>query len=124
MDTGTGTETAPTTLIKSQPPPLTAEMKQHFKSSVVSWLSIDEKIAVLQGQAMESQARAAKVALETELLPMDAETDRLKVLTTNVADGDVDEKEFLKRAKIAELVLKEREIESKEAIVNKQMQDN
>jgi hypothetical protein len=54
---------------------------------------------------------------------MEAETDRLKVLTTNVADGDTDEKEFAKRAKIAELVLKEREIESKEAIVNKQMNE-
>ena len=55
---------------------------------------------------------------------MEAETDRLKVLTTNINEGDADEKEFLQRAKVAELVLKEREIESKEAIVNKQMQDN
>jgi hypothetical protein len=81
-------------------------------------------ISVLQGQAMESAARTAKVNTETELLPMEAETDRLKVLTTNINEGDADEKEFLQRAKVAELVLKEREIESKEAIVNKQMQDN
>jgi hypothetical protein len=101
----------------SQPDPMAQEAAQIDNAQKQAY------IAVLQGQAMESQARAAKVALETELLPMDAETDRLKVLTTNVADGDVDEKEFLKRAKIAELVLKEREIESKEAIVNKQMQD-
>jgi hypothetical protein len=73
---------------------------------------------------MESEARVAKVQVETELLPMEAETDRLKVLTTNINEGDADEKEFLQRAKVAELVLKEREIESKEAIVNKQMQDN
>ena len=81
-------------------------------------------IASLEAQALESQARAAKVQLETELLPMEAETDRLKVLTTNINDGDADEKEFLQRAKVAELVLKEREIESKEAIVNRQMKDN
>ena len=81
-------------------------------------------IATLEAQALESQARAAKVQLETELLPMEAETDRLKVLTTNINDVDVDEKEFLQRAKVAELVLKEREIESKEAIVNRQMKDN
>jgi hypothetical protein len=80
-------------------------------------------ISVLQGQAMESAARTAKVNTETELLPMEAETDRLKVLTTNINEGDADEKEFLQRAKVAELVLKEREIESKEAIVNKQMQE-
>lgn len=80
-------------------------------------------IAVLQGQAQESQARVAKISTETELLPMEAETARLKVLTTNIEQGDEDEKEFVKRAKVAELVLKEREIVSKEAIVNKQMQE-
>jgi len=80
-------------------------------------------IAVLQGQAQESQARVAKISTETELLPMEAETARLKVLTTNIQEGDEDEKEFVKRAKVAELVLKEREIVSKEAIVTKQMQE-
>jgi len=78
-------------------------------------------VSVLEGQAQESQVRAAKISVETELLPMEAETDRLKVLTTNIQSGDADEKEFTKRAKVAELVLKEREIASKEAIVDKQM---
>jgi hypothetical protein len=81
-------------------------------------------IAVLQGQAQESAARASKISTETELLPIAAETDRLKVLTTNLQDGDQDEKEFAQRAKVAELVLKEREIVSKETIVNKQMANN
>jgi hypothetical protein len=81
-------------------------------------------IAVLQGQAQESAARASKISTETELLPIAAETDRLKVLTTNLQDGDEDEKEFAQRAKLAELVLKEREIVSKETIVNKQMNLN
>ena len=81
-------------------------------------------IAVLQGQAQESAARASKISTETELLPIAAETDRLKVLSTNLQDGDQDEKEFAQRAKLAELVLKEREIVSKETIVNKQMNLN
>ena len=102
----------------SQPDPMAQEAAQIDNEQKKAY------IAVLQGQAMESQARVAKVQVETELLPMEAETDRLKVLTTNINEGDADEKEFLQRAKVAELVLKEREIESKEAIVNKQMQDN
>ena len=102
----------------SQPDPMAQEAAQIDNEQKKAY------IAVLQGQAMESQARVAKVQLETELLPMEAETDRLKVLTTNINEGDADEKEFLQRAKVAELVLKEREIESKEAIVNKQMQSN
>ena len=102
----------------SQPDPMAQEAAQIDNAQKQAY------IAVLQGQAMESEARVAKVQVETELLPMEAETDRLKVLTTNINEGDADEKEFLKRAKVAELVLKEREIESKEAIVNKQMQSN
>ena len=102
----------------SQPDPMAQEAAQIDNEQKKAY------IAVLQGQAMESQARVAKVQVETELLPMEAETDRLKVLTTNINEGDADEKEFLQRAKVAELVLKEREIESKEAIVNKQMQSN
>ena len=102
----------------SQPDPMAQEAAQIDNEQKKAY------IAVLQGQAMESEARVAKVQVETELLPMEAETDRLKVLTTNINEGDADEKEFLKRAKVAELVLKEREIESKEAIVNKQMQGN
>ena len=102
----------------SQPDPMAQEAAQIDNAQKQAY------IAVLQGQAMESAARVAKVNTETELLPMEAETDRLKVLTTNITEGDADEKEFTKRAKVAELVLKEREIESKEAIVNKQMQDN
>jgi len=102
----------------SQPDPMAqASVEMEIKQK-------EAYISVLQGQAMESAARTAKVNTETELLPMEAETDRLKVLTTNINEGDADEKEFLQRAKVAELVLKEREIESKEAIVNKQMQDN
>ena len=102
----------------SQPDPMAQEAAQIDNAQKQAY------IAVLQGQAMESEARVAKVRLETELLPMEAETARLKVLTTNINDGDADEKEFLQRAKVAELVLKEREIESKEAIVNRQMKDN
>ena len=102
----------------SEPDPMAQEAAQIDNEQKKAY------IAVLQGQAMESEARVAKVQVETELLPMEAETDRLKVLTTNINEGDADEKEFLQRAKVAELVLKEREIESKEAIVNKQMQDN
>ena len=40
----------PIQLIKALPPPLTDEIKGHFKSSVQTWLSIDEKIAHLREQ--------------------------------------------------------------------------
>jgi len=81
-------------------------------------------IATLQGQAAESQSRAQKNAVEAQFVPYEAETDRIKVLSTNLQPGDQDEKEFNRRAKIAELLLKERSIASDEAIVEKQMREN
>ena len=78
-------------------------------------------LATLQAQAAEAQSRIQQNNVETQLLPYEAETDRLKVLSTNLQPGDQDEKEFQRRAKIAELLLKERSIASDEAIVEKQM---
>ena len=91
----TGTETTQTTLIKSQPAPLTAEMKQHFKSSVVSWLSIDEKIAVLQGQIKELRDKKKK-EIEPEIMDfmktynisdLNTQNGRLKYSEKNVKKG-------------------------------------
>ena len=78
-------------------------------------------VATLQSQAAEAQSRTQQNQVETQLLSYEAETDRLKVLSTNLQPGDADEKEFQRRAKIAELLLKERSIASDEAIVEKQM---
>jgi hypothetical protein len=78
-------------------------------------------LLTLQSQAAEAQSRTQQNQVETQLLPYEAETDRLKVLSTNLQPGDADEKEFQRRAKIAELLLKERSIASDEAIVEKQM---
>ena len=78
-------------------------------------------LATLQAQAAEAQSRIQQNNVETQLLPYEAETDRLKVLSTNLQPGDTDEQEFQRRAKVAELLLKERSIASDEAIVEKQM---
>jgi 5-enolpyruvylshikimate-3-phosphate synthase len=45
------------------------------------------------------------------------EIDRIKAATTNLKAGDADDKEFEKRLKISEQLLKEREIAVKEGNV-------
>jgi hypothetical protein len=77
--------------------------------------------AAYEAQAMESQARAAKLAAETQAIPVKLENDRIRAISSNLQAGNADDKEFEKRAKLADLLLKEREIASKEAIVAKQM---
>jgi hypothetical protein len=70
-------------------------MKQHFKSSVVSWLSIDEKIAVLQGQIKELRDKKKK-EIEPEIMnfmktynisDLNTQNGRLKYSEKNVKKG-------------------------------------
>jgi hypothetical protein len=72
-------------------------------------------------QATEAQARAAKLQMEAQAVPAKVDNDRIRAISANIHAGDQDDKEFERRFKLAELVLREREITSKEEIVSKQM---
>ena len=74
--------------------------------------------AALNGQAQESQARAQKLGVEAQAIPQELEIDRIKAATNNLQAGDADDKEFQKRLKISEQLLKEREIAVKEGNVS------
>lgn len=76
--------------------------------------------AALNGQAQESQARAQKITVEAQAIPQELEIDRIKAATNNLQAGDADDKEFQKRLKISEQLLKEREIAVKEGNVASQ----
>jgi len=67
----------------------------------------------LQGQAAESQARASKAMMETQLAPQELEIDKIKAITTNIKEGDGDDKEFERRMRIAQSLLKEKELDFK-----------
>lgn len=71
---------------------------------------LESQTNAFNGQAMESQARAEKIKADIQLDKYEAETARIKALSSNLQKGDEDEKEFQRRAKIAELYLKEQEI--------------
>ena len=74
---------------------------------------LESQTNAFNGQAMESQARAEKIKADIQLDQYEAETARIKALSSNLQKGDEDEKEFQRRAKIAELYLKEQEINQK-----------
>jgi hypothetical protein len=60
----------------------------------------------LKAQAAEAQARAGKYTVESQVEQYNAETQRIKAVSTNLDRGDADDKEFEKRMKLAELTLK------------------
>jgi hypothetical protein len=72
----------------------------------------------LNGQAAESQARAAKISIEAQIAPQELEIDKINAITRNLKEGDSEDKEFERRLKIADRLLKERELEGKSPNVN------
>lgn len=74
---------------------------------------LESQTNAFNGQAAESAARAEKIKADIALQQYEAETNRIKALSSNLQPGDEDEKEFQRRAKIAELYLKEQEINQK-----------
>jgi len=74
-----------------------------------------------QAQTEEIQSRIRQNEVEPQLLPADSQTKRMEVMLKGAVETDETDKEFDRRARLAELVLKEREIASKEDIVERQM---
>jgi len=79
--------------------------------------------AALMGQAQESQARATKLMAEAQAVPQELEIDKINAITRNLKEGDQEDKEFERRMRVAETLLKERQIEGKEN-VNRQRTPN
>lgn len=104
-----------------QPNPQQQQVQQQQLQLQLAQLQAN--VELLQSQAAESQSRAQKLSLEAQAVPAKVENDRIRAISANIKPGEQDDMEFQRRAKIAELVLKEREIASKEAIVAKQMQE-
>jgi hypothetical protein len=69
--------------------------------------------AALSAQAQESQARAAKLAAEAAVVPQELEIDKINAITRNLREGDQEDKEFERRLKVAETLIKEKAIDQK-----------
>ena len=74
--------------------------------------------AALNGQAAESQARASKLATEAQIAPQELQIDMINAITRNLKEGDQEDKEFERRLKVADRLLKERQVEARPQNVN------
>jgi len=97
----------------SQPDPQAQQVQQ--QQAQMQMAQLQSQIEVFKAQAAESMARAQKYTTETELAEYEAMSDRIRALSTNLAKGTDDDKEFDRRAKTAELVLKEQAIRAQTA---------
>ena len=109
----------------SQPDPQAQEMQQQQAQLQMGLVQaqaneLNARAQESAADAQEAQARAQKLMTETSLLDDKAKIDLIRTLTANINTRD--KNEFDKRVKTAEVLLKERDIDSNEKIVNMQMQ--
>ena len=104
----------------SQPDP-NAQQKQQIAEQL-QMQAAQATIALNTTQAEQNRAEAQKIAMETQLLPQETQAKMMSATTKNLPnEQDANAKEFDKRVKIAELMLKEADIKNKSKIVELQM---
>jgi len=103
----------------AQPNPEEQQMQQQQMQMQMQVQQL--QMQLLQAQVAETQAKAQKYAIEAQLEPEVVKAKMAAALSTNLQEGNADDSEFAKRAKIAELMLKERDITSNERIATLQM---
>jgi hypothetical protein len=80
------------------------------------------QIAVQTTQAEQNKAEAQKLITESQLMPIELQAKSMAANTKNLPkQDDLASKEFDKRVKIADLMLKEADIKTKAKIVDQQM---
>ena len=111
----------------SQPDPQAQEMQQQQNQLQMALVQaqaneLNARAQESAADAQEAQARAQKLITETSLLDDKAKIDLIRTLTANI--NTKDKNEFDQRVKTAEVLLKERDIDSNEKIVQQQMMQN
>ena len=98
----------------SEPDPQQQQMAMAAQQAQMEFQQ--SQTAALSAQAAESQARAQKYMMDTQLAPQELEIDKISAITRNLQAGDQDDKEFERRLKVAEVALKEAELSDKKEI--------
>ncbi len=83
------------------------------------WRPDRSRAAESQANAQESLAKAQKTTVEAQMMPEELRVKTVQALTNNLDSSN--NEEFNRRARVADLILKEREIQTKENIVEAQM---
>ena len=100
----------------SQPNPEAQQMAMMAQQAQIELQQ--SQTAALNGQAAESQARAGKLATEAQIAPQELQIDMINAITRNLKEGDQEDKEFERRLKVADRLLKERQVEGRPQNVN------
>ena len=95
----------------NQPNPQAQQMA--MQAQQVQLALQQSQTAALNAQAAESQARAGKLAVEAQLAPEELEIEKIEAVTKNLKEGNEEDREFERRLKVANTLLKEKELQVK-----------
>jgi len=95
----------------SQPTPEQQQAGEETRQAELAFQA--SQTAALSSQANESNARAGKLAAETQAVPQELEIERIKAITANIKEGNEDDKQFERRLAVADRILKDKAIEYK-----------
>jgi len=99
----------------SQPDPAAQQVQQ--QAAQIQLATAQADVQEKQARAQKAQAEAQKAIVEAQLMPEKLKVDVVQAASTNIDDPN---REFERRVKIAELMLKEKDIDSKVNIVREQ----
>lgn len=103
----------------SQPNPEQQQMQQ--QAAMLDMQAKQADVQKTQAEAMEAQANAQKAQVEAQTMPDVVKAKVISALSNNL-DDDAEGKDFERRARIADLMLKEKDIESNEKIAKMQVE--
>ena len=106
----------------SKPDPEAQQLQQVQQQLALQ--TAQANIAVQTTQAEQNRAEATKLSVEAQLMPQEVQAKMSASLTKNLPnEADANQREFDKRVKIADLMLKEADIKNKSKIVELQIAD-
>ena len=85
------------------------QMQQQLQAGLITAQTND-----LNTKAGKQQAEAQQIVVETQLKPQEVQAKLAAALSTNLQAGSADDKEFQRRADVANLMFKEKELNLKE----------
>lgn len=107
--------------IKQMNQPNPEQQQQAMMAQQLQMEQAQAQTDLTKSQAMKAQAEAQKAVVEAQLAPEEVKAKMVSALSTNLDDNS-EQKDFERRAKIAELMLKEHDIASNERIAKMQVE--
>ncbi len=102
----------------SQPSPEAQQMQQQQQAMAMA--AAEANIQETQAKAQKAQAEAQKAMVEAQIAPQEAQARVIAALSNNLNEND-ETADFERRVRLAEIMLKEKDIDSNERIAMAQM---